>query len=59
MNDSKVTLLLWLRELLSGPYDRHMSFGHGTVGFRHLEMGLRQVFTNVALSRLRIGLMAE
>jgi two-component system, NtrC family, sensor kinase len=54
----KVTLLLWLRELLSGPYDRAYVIRRWRVGFRHLEIGLDQVFTNVALSRLRTGLMS-
>jgi len=54
----KGTLLVWLRELLSGVYDRAYVIRRWRIGFRHLEIGLDQVFTNVALSRLRTGLMA-
>jgi PAS domain-containing protein len=53
----KVTLQGWLRELLRGPYDRDYVAGRWRVGWRHVEIGLDQVFTNVALSRLRRGLL--
>jgi signal transduction histidine kinase len=53
----KGTLLRWLRELLSGPYDRAYVLRRWQVGWRHVEIGLDQVFTNVALSRVRRGLM--
>lgn len=55
----KGTLLQWLRELLSGPYDSQYVTRRWTVGWRHVEIGLDQVYTNVALSRLRRGLMGE
>jgi signal transduction histidine kinase len=53
----KGTLLAWLRELLAGRYDRDYVARRWRVGWRHVEIGLDQVFTNVALSRLRIGLV--
>ena len=52
----KGTLLLWIRELLAGPYDRSYVSRRWRVGWRHVEIGLEQVYTNVALSRLRHGL---
>jgi signal transduction histidine kinase len=54
----KGTLLRWISELLSGPYDAAYVLRRWRVGYRHVEIGLDQVFTNVALSRLRTGLMA-
>ncbi len=53
----KTTLLRWLRDLLSGPYDQEYVARRWRVGWRHVEIGLDQVFTNVALSRLRRGLL--
>ncbi|MCC7424006.1 MAG: hypothetical protein IT428_27390 [Planctomycetaceae bacterium] len=53
----KATLVNWLRELFSGRYDREYVTRRWRVGWRHVEIGLDQVFTNVALSRLRRGLM--
>jgi signal transduction histidine kinase len=53
----KGTLLRWLRELLTGPYDQDYVARRWQVGWRHVEIGLDQVFTNVALSRLRCGLL--
>jgi signal transduction histidine kinase len=53
----KGTLLRWIRELLSGPYDQDYVVRRWMVGRRHVEIGLDQVFTNMALSRLRRGLM--
>lgn len=53
----KRSLTQWLRELLSGPYDRAYVVRRWRVGRRHVEIGLDQVFTNVALSRLRFGLI--
>jgi len=46
-----------LRELLTGPYDTHYVERRWRVGWRHVEIGLDQVYTNVALSRLRRGLL--
>jgi two-component system NtrC family sensor kinase len=53
----KGTLIQWLRELLAGHYDESYVARRWQVGWRHVEIGLEQVFTNVALSRLRTGLM--
>jgi hypothetical protein len=54
----KGTLMQWVRELLAGPYDRDYVARRWRVGWRHVEIGLDQVFTNVAMSRLRKGLLA-
>jgi signal transduction histidine kinase len=53
----KGTLLRWLRDLLAGPYDAEYVARRWKVGWRHVEIGLDQVYTNVALSRLRRGLL--
>lgn len=52
----KGTLLAWLRELLAGPYDQGYVERRWRVGWRHVEIGLDQVYTNAALARLRRGL---
>jgi PAS domain S-box-containing protein len=52
----KGTLTGWLRELFSGTYDADYVARRWRVGWRHVEIGLEQVYTNVALSRLRAGL---
>lgn len=53
----KGTLLGWLRELFRGKYDADYVNRRWRVGGRHVEIGLDQVYTNTALSRLRTGLM--
>jgi signal transduction histidine kinase len=53
----KRALLGWLHDLLNGPYDRDYVARRVRVGARHAEIGLDQVYTNVALSRLRDGLI--
>jgi PAS domain S-box-containing protein len=53
----KGTLTVWLRQLLSGRYDADYVARRWRVGWRHVEIGLDQVYTNVALSRLRKGLL--
>lgn len=53
----KGTLLQWLKELLAGPYDEAYVVRRWKVGWRHVEIGLDQVYTNVAISRLRHGLL--
>jgi two-component system, NtrC family, sensor kinase len=53
----KGTLIQWLRELLAGRYDEAYVVRRWRVGYRHVEIGLDQVYTNVALSRLRSGLI--
>jgi signal transduction histidine kinase len=55
----KGTLRSWLRELVAGVYDAAYVARRWRVGWRHVEIGLDQVYTNVALSRLRSGLLAE
>jgi signal transduction histidine kinase len=57
INRLKGTLISWLRELLSGSYGRDYVARRWRVGWRHVEIGLDQVYTNVALSRLRRGLL--
>ena len=53
----KGTLSQWIRELLAGKYDVAYVSRRWRVGWRHVEIGLDQVFTNAALSRLRTGLV--
>ncbi|MBI3864138.1 MAG: PAS domain-containing sensor histidine kinase [Planctomycetia bacterium] len=54
----KTTLVAWLQQLLSGEYDADYVGRRWRVGYRHVEIGLNQVYTNAALSRLRRGLNA-
>jgi signal transduction histidine kinase len=53
----KGTLRGWLRDLFAGQYDAEYVSRRWRVGWRHVEIGLDQVYTNVALSRLRMGLL--
>ncbi|QDU26210.1 Globin-coupled histidine kinase [Anatilimnocola aggregata] len=53
----KRSLHRWLEELFSGKYDREYVERRWRVGHRHVDIGLSQVYTNVALSRLRHGLL--
>jgi len=53
----KGTLIGWLGELFSGEYDADYVFRRWKIGYRHVEIGLDQVYTNMALSRLRRGLL--
>jgi signal transduction histidine kinase len=53
----KETLRAWLRDLVAGQYDKQYVSRRWRVGLRHVEIGLSQVFTNAALSRLRRGLL--
>jgi signal transduction histidine kinase len=53
----KKTLLAWIRQLFSGRYDEQYVARRWRVGWRHVEIGLDQVYTNVALSRVRTGLL--
>jgi PAS domain S-box-containing protein len=53
----KGTLWKWLHELLSGHYESDYVARRWKVGWRHVEIGLDQVFTNMSLSRLRKGLI--
>jgi PAS domain S-box-containing protein len=53
----KATLVNWLRELLAGPYDASYVARRWQVGLKHVEIGLPQVYTAAALSRLRNGII--
>lgn len=53
----KGTLVAWLKELFAGQYDADYVARRWKVGLRHVEIGLDQVYTNAALSRLRSGLL--
>jgi signal transduction histidine kinase len=57
INRLKGTLIQWLRELLAGSYEQKYVACRWQVGWRHVEIGLEQVYTNAALSRLRQGLI--
>jgi signal transduction histidine kinase len=52
----KGTLTQWVGDLFRGPYDADYVSRRWRVGFRHVLIGLEQVYTNAALSRLRIGI---
>jgi len=51
------TLHQWLAELLAGTYDDAYMARRWKVGHRHVEIGLEQRFTSLALSRLRTGIV--
>lgn len=53
----KQTLQTWLRELFSGQYCLDYVDRRWRVGHKHVDIGLSQVYTNAALSRLRTGLL--
>ncbi len=53
----KGTLARWIAELLAGDYGPAYVARRWRVGWRHVEIGLDQAFTNVAMSRLRSGLI--
>lgn len=55
----KLTLEAWLENLFSGPYDKEYVEQRWRVGWRHVEIGLEQALVNVAMSRLRDGLLAN
>lgn len=50
------TLREWLAQLFSGNYDVDYISRRWRVGYRHVEIGLEQRFTSLALSRLRTGI---
>lgn len=52
----KKTLAGWLQELFSGVYDEQYVLLRWRVGLRHVEIGLEQAYTNIALARLRFRL---
>ena len=53
----KGTLVQWLGELFGGRYDEDYVKLRWRLGWRHVEIGLDQAYTNVAMSRLRDGLL--
>lgn len=53
----KQSLRQWLAELFQGPYDETYVARRWRVGLRHVEIGLPQVYTAAALSRLRNGMV--
>jgi PAS domain S-box-containing protein len=53
----KKSLRVWLEQLLAGCYDEPYVARRSAVGRRHVEIGLSQVYTNVAMSRLRSGMI--
>jgi signal transduction histidine kinase len=53
----KGTLRGWLGRLFLGTYDSSYVVARWQVGLRHVEIGLDQIYTNVALSRIRNGLI--
>ena len=54
----KGTLRGWLRGLFQDDYDVEYVNRRWRVGLKHVEIGLDQTYTNVALSRLRAGMAA-
>jgi two-component system sensor kinase FixL len=49
----QATLRQWLEQLLSGIYDDTYFRMRWQVGYRHVEIGLDQIYTNMAFTRLR------
>jgi signal transduction histidine kinase len=45
----------WIEDLLTAKCDQDYVWRHSQVGRRHVEIGLPQVYTNAAMSRLRSG----
>jgi signal transduction histidine kinase len=58
INRLKRSLHNWIGELFSGNYNRDYVERRWRVGYRHVEIGLDQVYTNAALSRLRTRILA-
>ena len=54
----KESFAAWLRELLGGRYDAAYVRQRSRIGRRHVAIGLDQVYTNAAMSRLRSGMTA-
>jgi two-component system, LuxR family, sensor kinase FixL len=53
----KQTLIHWVDELFSGVYDAAYVARRYRVGRRHVEIGLRQIYADAAMARLRAGLL--
>ena len=54
----KTSLLGWLRDLFSGLYDAGYVERRWRVGLRHAQLGVDQAFCNMAMARVRAGLLA-
>jgi signal transduction histidine kinase len=54
----KSTLIRWIGDLFAGNYDADYVDRRWRVGLRHAEIGLDQVYCNVAMCRIRTGLLA-
>lgn len=55
----KGTLRWWVRDLFTGIYDAAYIERRWRVGMRHVEIGLEKIFVNMAMSRLRLGLVGH
>lgn len=55
----KLTLQEWIRQLFSGKYDDEFIKRRWRVGWRHVLIGLDQVYYIAAMSRLRSGIVAK
>ena len=55
----KLTLERWLAELFVGKYDQNFVRERWLVGWRHVKIGLPQVWTATALSRMRDRLLTS
>lgn len=53
----KRTLKHWIAELFSPDFQRDYVLRRWQVGWRHVEIGLRQVYVNAAMSRLHGGML--
>lgn len=54
----KIRLFEWIHDLFFSRHDVVYFTQRWRVGYRHVEIGLRQAYTNMALARLRQGLTA-
>jgi len=55
----KATFTAWLEQLFAGTYDAAYVARRWQVGLRHVEIGLEEPWTNVALGRIRNGIVAR
>ncbi|MCA9270469.1 MAG: PAS domain S-box protein, partial [Planctomycetales bacterium] len=53
----KLSLRTWLDELFDANFDEAYVARRWQIGWRHVEVGLRQVYVNIAMSRLRLRLV--
>jgi signal transduction histidine kinase len=54
----KLTLTRWLEDLFTGNYDAEFVRNRWYVGWRHVKIGLSQIWTATAMSRMRDRLLA-